>query len=87
MCGGAAIKAGMSILEELGGRIMYFGSTIPSIGVAKVQNRFKKDLVNSDKEAKQMLAPADDKYQAMAQECIQFCIAVDLFIAVPNTMS
>lgn len=81
VCGGAAIKTAISLTEGLGGRIMYFGSSISSLGFGKVQSRSKPELFNSANELKGMIAPEHDAFQKMAEDCIRSSTCVDLFFA------
>lgn len=41
---------------------MYFGSSISSLGLAKVQCRSKSELFNSANEAKGMIAPEHNEF-------------------------
>lgn len=67
VAGGAALKAAINLLSEVnGGRIMYFGASISSVGCAKVHSRSKQELFNSDAEARGMIAPAHEEYTKMA---------------------
>ena len=72
----------MDALEELGGRIMVFASSIASIGVGKVQTRSKAELFNTPDEASKMMSPEHDYYSTLGKECIDKRITVDLYLAI-----
>ena len=78
---GAALKAGMALLDEIGGRIMLFQGSMGGVGCGKVACRLNATLYNTGNEASKMLTPASSFYKDLAKECIQKCIVVDLFIA------
>ena len=72
----------MEALEEFGGRIMIFASSISSIGIGKVQTRSKAELFNTPEEAAKMMSPENDFYSQLGKECIDKRITVDMFLAI-----
>ena len=58
----------MEALEEYGGRIMVFASSISSIGVGKVQTRSKAELFNTPDEAAKMMSPDNDFYSLFVEK-------------------
>lgn len=79
---GAAIKAGHHMLEEVGGKIMVFSSSVSSTGCGKVQMRHKPELFNTNEEAKEMIAPAHDFFLTLAAQCNKSRVSVDLFYGI-----
>lgn len=79
---GAAIKAGMMLLKDIGGRIMLFANTLGSQGCGKVHSRIDPKLYNTETEAAKMLTPEHSFYRDLALECVANCVTVDLFLSL-----
>ena len=80
---GAAVKAATQVVEENGGRVMFFTSTLGAAqGCGRVQNRYNATVFNTDQEATKMLAPEQSFFRELALDCTSKCIAVDLFVSL-----
>ncbi|CAF0921718.1 unnamed protein product [Didymodactylos carnosus] len=83
---GPVIQAGIHALKDAGcvGKIYVFSTTLPiAVAPGKLTNRDDKKLLGTDKE-KTILAPANNFYTKLGEECAQNGCAVDLFV-FPNS--
>ncbi|CAF3667529.1 unnamed protein product [Rotaria sp. Silwood1] len=79
------IQSGIQALKEANcaGKIYIFSTTLPiSVAPGKLTNRDDKKLLGTDKE-KTLLAPVNNIYTKLGEECAQHGCAVDLFV-FPN---
>lgn len=76
---GPALKAAFMIMSQLGGKLLVFQSTLPSLGIGRL--RLRGDdlrLYGTDKE-QSLRVPEDPFYKQMAAEFTKNQIAVDIF--------
>ncbi|WOL13216.1 protein transport protein Sec24-like [Canna indica] len=76
---GPALKAALMVMSQLGGKLLVFQSTLPSLGVGRL--RLRGDdlrIYGTDKEHTLRL-PEDPFYKQMAAEFTKNQIAVDIF--------
>ncbi|CAF1321649.1 unnamed protein product, partial [Rotaria sordida] len=79
------IQSGIQALKEAhcAGKIYIFSTTLPiSVAPGKLSNRDDKKLLGTEKE-KTLLAPVNNVYTKIGEECAQNGCAVDLFV-FPN---
>jgi len=79
------IQAGIQALKgaNCSGKIYVFSTTLPiAVAPGKLSNRDDKKLLGTDKE-KTLLAPVNNIYTKLGEECAQSGCAVDLFV-FPN---
>ncbi|CAF0738073.1 unnamed protein product [Didymodactylos carnosus] len=82
---GPVIQAGIEALKGAGrvGKLYIFSTTLPiAVAPGKLANRDDKKLLGTDKE-KIILAPVNNFYTKLGEECAQNGCAVDLFV-FPN---
>ncbi|CAF4144573.1 unnamed protein product [Rotaria socialis] len=79
------IQSGIQAFKEANcsGKIYVFSTTLPiAVAPGKLSNRDDKKLLGTDKE-KTLLAPANNIFTKLGEECAQHGCAVDLFV-FPN---
>jgi len=76
---GAALEAAMKLCGRIGGRVMLFASSLPSLGQGRLSNRENVRLLGSDREHT-MLTPATDYFQKVAAKVTRYQIAVDVYL-------
>lgn len=77
-----AIQAGLEALKASGcaGKLLVFHSSLPiAEAPGKLKNRDDRKLLNTEKE-KTVLAPQNNSYNTLGQDCVQAGCCVDLFI-------
>ncbi|XP_043495941.1 protein transport protein Sec24C [Polistes fuscatus] len=77
-----AIRAGLEALKasECAGKLIVFHSSLPiAEAPGKLKNRDDRKLLGTDKE-KSVLAPQNNVYNNLGQECVDVGCSVDLFI-------
>ena len=76
---GPAVQAAYMAMSHIGGKLMVFQCTLPSLGSGRLLNRGDDHRnAGTDKEAANR-APADPFYKKMAAECSRQQICVDVF--------
>jgi len=80
---GVALKAAYDIVKGLGGKLIVFASSLPSLGVGKLTNREDLKLLGTDKEVT-LMNPDDSYYKNFALDCSRLQISVDLFLFSQN---
>lgn len=94
VCTGAAVDAARDLLAEsgkfqfesicLGGKIMVFTTSLPSLGAGKTSQRVNQQFFNKPEESSKMLMPNHDHFENLANECVLQNIAVDLFVGLAD---
>ena len=78
-CMGPAIQAAYMAMNHIGGKLMVFQCTLPSLGSGRLLNRGDDHRnAGTDKEH-QMRAPADPFFKKISAECSRQQICVDVF--------
>ncbi|KAK9811733.1 hypothetical protein WJX72_009241 [[Myrmecia] bisecta] len=75
---GPALQAAFMIMSGIGGKLLLFQSSIPSLGVGKIKNRDNAAAWGTDNEYK-MRVPEDPFFKKFAAECSRVQISVDVF--------
>lgn len=78
-CGGAAVYAACEALKDLGGKVLFLQSNLPSVGMGKLSSRDSGDLYNTDKE-NTLWVPQHDFYQTLANSAAEHAVTVDLYV-------
>jgi protein transport protein SEC24 len=79
---GAVVQAVRMALEERGGKLMLFQTSLPTYGPGALKHRDDSKLYGTDKE-KTLYAPQDDFYKKLAESCVDAGLSIDLFL-FPN---
>ncbi|PRP88472.1 protein transport protein Sec24-like protein [Planoprotostelium fungivorum] len=78
---GMALKCAFELIKPIGGKIISFVSTLPSMGDGKLPNREDSRIVGTDKETILFNPSLDDKfYKDLAMDCSRAQISIDTFI-------
>eukprot|EP00038_Savillea_parva_P007834 m.172841 g.172841 ORF g.172841 m.172841 type:complete len:1098 (+) comp13591_c0_seq1:68-3361(+) len=76
---GSAIDAATQAMEGVGGRMIVFSSSFPTVGPGALKAREDFKMLGTDQE-KQLFAPLNQWYPGKAAECVKSGIAIDLFM-------
>lgn len=76
---GAALQCAQLSLNDVGGRIFAFQSTMPSSGIGSVKPRDNIKAFGTDKE-KPLFESTDPFYEKLGEACVTTGVSVDLFI-------
>jgi protein transport protein SEC24 len=83
-CLGSAIKGAHLLMKQVGGKMLVFGASIPSVGdMALKSSRDNPKLLGTDREV-EILRPANDSWKDYAAELTKAQISVELFVG-PHT--
>jgi protein transport protein SEC24 len=74
----AALQAAFRTISHLGGKLMLFTATAPTIGAVRTKPRDMPAQYNTDREPA-MRQAGDAFFRSFAAECIQYQICVDVF--------
>ncbi|KAK6205408.1 protein transport protein SEC24 [Scheffersomyces amazonensis] len=77
---GPALKAAHKLISNIGGKLVCFSSTLPSVGEGKLSIRDESGVAGKPKEAKALLSSADSFYKSFAVQCNSSQVTVDLFL-------
>lgn len=77
---GPALRAGHKMIAGIGGKLIVFAATLPSIGEGKLAVRDEAGHSGKPTESRQLLGPADKFYKAFAVECNSAQVTIDLFL-------
>jgi len=84
---GAAIQACSLALRSVGGKLLVFQATSPTLEPGKLKKREEllsgKTVIGTDKE-KLLYTPQDSFYQTIATECAKYSISINLFLCPPS---
>lgn len=76
---GPALRSGHRLTSNIGGKLVVFSATLPSIGEGKLMPRDESQS-GKPKEAQTLLNAADKFYKAFAVECNSAQVSIDLFL-------
>jgi len=80
-CMGSAVKAAFMAMKHIGGKMMVFGSCIPSVGDLSLKStRDNPRLLGTDREV-ELLRPVNDGYKDLGAELTRAQISVEMFLA------
>ncbi len=77
---GAAIAAGVSALEENGGRVMLFTANACITGFGACRPREEAKLFKSPQDERQLYMPQHNNFNILAKTCIEKRVVVDQFV-------
>lgn len=83
-CGGSAIHIAVQLQKSMGGRLMYFTASLPSVGLGMLRNREDPRSTRPQDQkggASNLLTSENKWYEEFALECAKQQIAVDCFFA------
>ena len=80
---GPALDAAYKVMNVMGGKVIAFLSSLPSIGPNKLKNREDMRMYNTDAE-RTLLNPTDAVYKELALKFSNAQVAIDLFTATPQ---
>lgn len=83
---GPALKAAFNLIKGIGGKIIVVSSTLPNIGIGKLQRRNEAGVANTSKESSQLLSCQDSFYKNFTIDCNKNQITIDLFLASEDYM-
>lgn len=79
-CMGSAVKGAYLAMKHIGGKLLVFGSCIPSVGEYSLKStRDQPRLLGTDREV-ELLRPVNDSYKDLANELTRAQISVELFV-------
>ncbi|XP_042431796.1 protein transport protein Sec24-like At3g07100 [Zingiber officinale] len=76
---GPALKASLMVMSQLGGKLLIFQSTLPSLGVGRLRLRGDDLRVYGTDKEHPLRLPEDSFYKQMAAELTKNQIAVDIY--------
>ncbi|KAJ6311659.1 hypothetical protein OIU77_013420 [Salix suchowensis] len=76
---GPAVKATFMIMSQLGGKLMIFQNTLPSLGVGRLKLRGDDPRVYGTDKEHALRIPEDLFYKNMAAECTKYQIGVNVY--------
>lgn len=77
---GPALRAGHKMIASIGGKLIVFSSSLPSLGEGKLAIRDEGAHSGKPKEAQALLNAADSFYKSFAVECNSAQVTIDLFL-------
>ncbi|GLI64093.1 hypothetical protein VaNZ11_007265, partial [Volvox africanus] len=76
---GPALQAAFMVTSHIGGKLLLFQSSVPSLGVGKVKSRENPSAYGTEREAP-LRNPDDPFFKRYAAECSRVQITVDVFV-------
>lgn len=76
---GPALKAAFMIMSQLGGKLLVFQSTLPSLGIGRLKLRGDELRIYGTDKEHTLRIPDDPFYKQMAAEFTKFQIGVDIY--------
>ncbi|EFJ52467.1 hypothetical protein VOLCADRAFT_72688 [Volvox carteri f. nagariensis] len=76
---GPALQAAFMVTSHIGGKLLLFQSSVPSLGVGKVKNRDNPSAYGTEREPA-LRNPDDPFFKRYAAECSRVQITVDVFV-------
>ncbi|KAJ6900468.1 protein transport protein Sec24-like [Populus alba x Populus x berolinensis] len=76
---GPAVKATFMVMSQLGGKLLIFQNTIPSLGVGRLKLRGDDLRVYGTDKEHALRIPEDPFYKNMAAECTKYQIGVNVY--------
>lgn len=78
-CMGSALRAGHKLISGIGGKLTVLTSTLPNLGVGKLDMREDKKLLGTSKESS-LLQTSNSFYKSFAVECSKNQVSIDMFL-------
>jgi protein transport protein SEC24 len=75
---GPAMSAALAVMQHVGGKLLLFAASLPSVGEGKLRMREDARLFGTDREHA-LRNPEDGFYKKLSAECSRVQICVDLF--------
>ncbi|KAL0288627.1 UNVERIFIED_CONTAM: protein transport protein Sec24-like [Sesamum angustifolium] len=76
---GSALKAAFTVMGQLGGKLLIFQNTLPSLGVGRLRLRGDDIRVYGTDKEPALRAPEDPFYKQMAADLTKYQIAVNIY--------
>ncbi|KAL3648810.1 Protein transport protein Sec24A [Castilleja foliolosa] len=76
---GPALKAAFTVMSQLGGKLMIFQNTLPSLGVGRLRLRGDDIRLYGTEKEHALRLPEDPFYKQMATDLIKYQIAVNIY--------
>ncbi|KAL9365414.1 hypothetical protein Peur_043287 [Populus x canadensis] len=76
---GPAVKAAFMVMSQLGGKLLIFQNTMPSLGVGRLKLRGDDLRVYGTDKEHALRTPEDPFYKNMAAECTKYQIGVNVY--------
>ncbi|KAL6978579.1 Protein transport protein Sec24A [Sarracenia purpurea var. burkii] len=76
---GPALKASFMVMSQLGGKLLIFQNTLPSLGVGRLRLRGNDHGVYGTDKEHVLRLPEDPFYKQMAADCTKYQIAVNVY--------
>ncbi|KAL0437431.1 UNVERIFIED_CONTAM: protein transport protein Sec24-like [Sesamum radiatum] len=76
---GSALKAAFTVMRQLGGKLLIFQNTLPSLGVGRLRLRGDDIRVYGTDKEPALRAPEDPFYKQMAADLTKYQIAVNIY--------
>ncbi|XP_072957641.1 protein transport protein SEC24 A-like isoform X1 [Typha angustifolia] len=76
---GPALKAALMVMSQIGGKLLIFQSTLPSLGVGRLRLRGDDPRTYGTDKEHILRTPEDPFYKQMAAEFTKYHISVDLY--------
>lgn len=76
---GPALKAAYMVMSQLGGKLLIFQNTIPSLGVGRLRLRGDDLRVYGTDKEHALRIPEDPFYKQMAADCTKYQISVNVY--------
>ncbi|XP_031503945.1 protein transport protein Sec24-like At3g07100 isoform X1 [Nymphaea colorata] len=77
---GPAVKAAQMVMSQLGGKLLIFQSSLPSLGIGRLKLRGDDMRIYGTDKEHTVRIPEDPFYKQMAAELVKFQIAVNLYL-------
>lgn len=77
---GPALKFAHHLVQNIGAKIVAFGSTLPNVGIGKLVPRDEAKFSNTAKEASGLLTPNDSFYKSFAVDCYKSQVTIEFFL-------
>ncbi|CCF60217.1 hypothetical protein KAFR_0J01510 [Kazachstania africana CBS 2517] len=77
---GSALKSAYNLISTVGGKIIVQSSTLPNAGIAKLEKRNERAVLNTYRESNLLLNCQDPFYKSFTIECSKAQITIDLFL-------
>lgn len=78
-CMGSALRAGHKLISPIGGKLCVLSSSLPNLGVGKLEMREDKKLLGTSKE-NGLLQTGSSFYKSFAVECSKNQVSIDMFL-------
>lgn len=76
---GSGLKAAFKLISNVGGKVVSITSSLPSVGVARLEQREDRKLAGTKNEH-QLYSPANSFYKSFAVDCNRCNVSVDMFL-------